>query len=117
MISRGNLDSSDVDAYTLATDTLQTIIDGHRNRPAFPGPAPWVTVWLSVVRPEYTELLIARRPEALVIFAYYGAMIHCYHRDLWLVGESGKHIIELVTKALDPEWIPWLSWPHQALDF
>ncbi|KAK9775362.1 hypothetical protein AB5N19_02932 [Seiridium cardinale] len=117
MLSRTTLEQSIVDAYSQATDVLQSVIDGYKNRPAFPGPVPWVTVWLSMVKPNYTELLIARRPEALVVFAYYGAMIHCYHRDLWLVGESGKHIIELVTNSLGPEWTPWLKWPHQILEF
>lgn len=117
MISRGTLENTVVDAYEKAIDLLQTVIDGYKNCPTFPGPAPWVSIWLSMVRPEYTELLVARRPEALVIFAYYGAMIHCYHRDLWLVGESGKHIIELVTRSLGEDWTHWLQWPHQIVQF
>jgi hypothetical protein len=111
MIAQGSLEDSTAEAYIRAIDLLQTVIDGYKNRPSFPGPAPWVTIWLSLVKPDYTELLIAQKPEALAILAYYGAMIHCYHRDLWLVGESGKHIIELVANSLGPTWKSWLKWP------
>ncbi|KAF3015879.1 hypothetical protein E8E14_008933 [Neopestalotiopsis sp. 37M] len=111
MLSDKHLDSAAVAAYTHAIDMLQRVIDDYKSRPTFPGPAPWTTVWLNGIKPEYTNLLLAREPGALAIFAYYGAMIHTHHRDLWLVGESGKHIIELATQALGPEWTPRLRWP------
>lgn len=115
ILSDKHLDSAAVAAYTHAIDMLQRVIDDYKSRPTFPGPAPWTTVWLNGIKPEYTNLLLAREPEALAIFAYYGAMIHTHHRDLWLVGESGKHIIELATQALGPEWTPRLRWPLEIL--
>jgi hypothetical protein len=111
ILSDKHLDGAAVAAYAHAIDMLQRVIDDYKSRPTFPGPAPWTTVWLNGIKPEYTNLLLAREPEALAIFAYYGAMIHTHHRDLWLVGESGKHIIELATQALGPEWTPRLRWP------
>ncbi|ETS77752.1 hypothetical protein PFICI_09814 [Pestalotiopsis fici W106-1] len=116
MLSDGHLDSTTIAAYTHAIDMLQRIINDYKSRPTFPGPAPWTTVWLNGVKVEYTELLRARKPEAMAIFAYYGAMIHSHHRGLWLVGESGKHIIELATKSLGPEWAPRLRWPLEILE-
>ncbi|KAI0174022.1 hypothetical protein BJ166DRAFT_135296 [Pestalotiopsis sp. NC0098] len=115
MLSQRKLESAHLEPYIHAVDMLQNVIDKYRSRPTFPGPAPWATIWLSGVKPKYEGLLIARQPEALAIFAYYGAMIHCHHRDLWLVGESGKHIIELTTKELGPEWTPRLKWPLEIL--
>jgi hypothetical protein len=115
MIAKSDLAPDEVEACNRAIDVLQAVIDGCKTQPAFPGPAPWVTVWLSLISPTYTELLLARRPEALVIFAHYGAMMHHYFRDFWLVGESGKRIIQMVRRSLGPAWTPCLQWPIEVV--
>ncbi len=71
--------------------------------------------WPLLINKGYLELLSQRRPEALIIFAYYGVMLH-HHRTMWLVGRAGQHIISLITQYLAPEWQPWLVWPNQVTE-
>ncbi|TGJ80930.1 hypothetical protein E0Z10_g7841 [Xylaria hypoxylon] len=71
--------------------------------------------WAVAVRPEFIKLLEERRPEALIIVAYYALLIHDT-RDYWLSGDAGAFIIRSITKFLGNYWAEWLAWPNEVLD-
>ena len=58
----------------------------------------------------YFTLLHQRQPPALVLFAYFGALLHGI-TDYWFMDGLGKEIVEVVADLLGSYWRPWISWP------
>ncbi|KAK4213563.1 hypothetical protein QBC37DRAFT_440750 [Rhypophila decipiens] len=59
---------------------------------------------------EYSTMLQHKRPEALVILAYYALLLH-YGRHMWQVGDSGRVILGMVSTYLGEEWRMWIGGP------
>ncbi|KAK3362312.1 hypothetical protein B0T25DRAFT_3238 [Lasiosphaeria hispida] len=67
--------------------------------------------WSVIVPQDFTDLLEQRRPEALVILAYFGLLLH-YSRHLWQIGgDSGSYIVTMIAQYLGPGWEDYISWP------
>lgn len=60
----------------------------------------------------FVDALRERRPEALVILAYYGVLLSKCH-DFWVVGDAGPQLIRLVASNLSPEWDQYMELPKQ----
>ena len=71
-----------------------------------------IYTWTMLVPPEFTSMLAKKRPEALVVLAYYAVLLH-YGRDLWQCGDGAAYIFGLVSNHLGPKWDPWLYFPLQ----
>ncbi|KAI1290968.1 hypothetical protein F5Y03DRAFT_388680 [Xylaria venustula] len=71
--------------------------------------------WVVTVRPEFVELIEQRRPEALIIIAHFGVLLHDA-RDCWIFGDAGAYIIRSITGFLGSYWAEWLAWPNEMLD-
>ncbi|KAK4973483.1 hypothetical protein LTR42_005471 [Elasticomyces elasticus] len=69
--------------------------------------------WSMMVPSEFTSLLAALKPEALIIMAHYASLLHLGRRN-WQVGDSGSYILGMITGYLGLEWQQWLAYP-QAL--
>ncbi|KFY97229.1 hypothetical protein V498_02191 [Pseudogymnoascus sp. VKM F-4517 (FW-2822)] len=67
--------------------------------------------WTLLVPPELTDLFTAKRPEVLVLLAYYTVLLH-YGRNIWQVGDSGAYILGIIVDYLGPEWDHWLKYPQ-----
>ncbi len=74
-----------------------------------------VLQWAVIVPPDYINLVEERRPEALIILAYYALLIHDT-RNYWVSGDAGAFIIRSITKFLGKYWAEWLAWPNEVLD-
>jgi predicted alpha/beta hydrolase len=72
-------------------------------------------IWLSVVPKEYFKLQRQRQPLALLIFAYFGALLEQLHRDWW-TDSCGKSIVGVVDDCLGSYWAEWMEWPKQAVN-
>ncbi|TGJ79718.1 hypothetical protein E0Z10_g9045 [Xylaria hypoxylon] len=70
--------------------------------------------WAVTVPPDFVKLIEQRRPEALIITAYYGVLIH-NARDFWVFGDAGAFIIRSITRFLGGYWAEWLAWPNEVL--
>lgn len=70
--------------------------------------------WAMLASPEFTALLAAKRPEALVLLGYYALLLH-YGRAMWQVRDAGAYILGLVVDYLDPGWHHWLEYPREAV--
>ncbi|KAI5924538.1 hypothetical protein F4810DRAFT_128849 [Camillea tinctor] len=70
--------------------------------------------WLVRVSPCFVSLLEQRRPEALIILAYYAVALH-EARNYWVFGDAGRYIIQEVTRFLGSYWADWLVWPNEVL--
>ncbi|PKY08354.1 hypothetical protein P168DRAFT_308406 [Aspergillus campestris IBT 28561] len=73
-----------------------------------------IIAWPVLVSPSYIDLLMHGRPEALVILACYGALLHRFS-ELWIFGDGGRFLIESVGEFLGSEWEGWLGWPRDVL--
>jgi hypothetical protein len=73
-----------------------------------------ILAWPVILCQGYTDLLRRREPHALVILAYFGAVVH-YRRDMWMCGDGGAFLVNLISHHLGYEWSDWLAWPIQAI--
>ncbi|KAI8951271.1 hypothetical protein F4801DRAFT_545549 [Xylaria longipes] len=71
--------------------------------------------WAVQVPTSFIELLEQRRPESLIITAYYALLIHDT-KHYWAYGDAGAFIIHSITKFLGSYWAEWLAWPNEVLD-
>jgi hypothetical protein len=69
--------------------------------------------WVIGVRPALRALLEAMQPDAMVVLAYYGLLLHL-NRRAWAVGSAGAYIIGMVTQHLGRD-CPWLAYPRQRM--
>ncbi|KAI1159718.1 hypothetical protein F5B18DRAFT_664370 [Nemania serpens] len=71
--------------------------------------------WAVIVSSDFVKLIEQRRPEALIIIAYYGILIH-NARDFWVFGDAGAFMIRSITRFLGSYWAQWLAWPNEVLN-
>ncbi|KAL3461715.1 hypothetical protein BJX64DRAFT_277696 [Aspergillus heterothallicus] len=93
------LDPTTRTTYTDTIKHLQSAFDASHLHPT----------GFSTARPDHL-----RRPEALVILAYFGALLHL-HCDMWTFGDGGAFIVNTVAEYLGPGWSGWLRWPKQLI--
>lgn len=67
-----------------------------------------VCTWTMLLTVEFTALLSALRPEALVILAHYAEILH-HAKDLWQVRDAGAYVFGLITSHLDQSWDRYLA--------
>ncbi|KAI0486727.1 hypothetical protein F4859DRAFT_502155 [Xylaria cf. heliscus] len=79
------------------------------------GSGPRVLRWAVQLPPDFIRLLEQRRPESLIITAYYALLIHDT-RDYWAYSDAGAFIIRSITRFLGKYWAEWLAWPNEVLD-
>jgi hypothetical protein len=73
-----------------------------------------ILTWPVILCQGFTDLLRQREPHALVILAHYAALVHC-RRDLWMCGDGGQFLVNLISQNLGDEWADWLIWPNQVV--
>ncbi|KAL2210917.1 C6 zinc finger domain-containing protein [Sarocladium strictum] len=56
---------------------------------------------------DFFTLLHQREPPALILFAYFGVLLH-EQRDCWVIDSLGRDILEVVGELLDSRWKCWL---------
>ena len=114
LVNVGDIASSSQNAYREAILHLQQVFDVQHTASGNQKRMPMVFVWPALVSSDYVDLLRQRQPEALVILAHYAVLLH-RSRDLWLIGEGGKFLIESICGSLGSKWQEWLSFPKAAI--
>ncbi|KAH7111515.1 Upc2 protein [Dactylonectria estremocensis] len=102
------------DMYCETVNILQYLLDSSQSS-ASERRVGVVQEWLVRVPYEYLTYLRQRRPEAIVILAYYAVLLH-RARHNWAVGDAGRFLIQEVGSHLGDYWTDWLAWPQQALE-
>lgn len=67
--------------------------------------------WLDRVNPKFWELLGQHQLPALLVFSYFGVLLHWLHGLWWLEG-WGPHILTTTAHFLDEKYHKWLEWPR-----
>ncbi|EGU82535.1 hypothetical protein FOXB_06951 [Fusarium oxysporum f. sp. conglutinans Fo5176] len=62
----------------------------------------------------YFTLLHQRQPPALILYAYYGALLHSLN-DSWFMEGWGYDIVGVVNDLLGSYWERWMSWPLEVV--
>jgi hypothetical protein len=108
-----DLGEEDKDACRLAITYLQVGFDAAlAEEEILVNKHQMIYTWTMLVPPEFTSMLAKKRPEALVVLAYYAVLL--YHgRKLWQCGDGGAYIFGLISSHLGPRWTAWLCLPHQ----
>ncbi|OAA46324.1 Zn(2)-C6 fungal-type DNA-binding domain protein [Metarhizium rileyi] len=114
------LDTSDLGPVTVtacrdAVDQLQWAFDLHRNLPA-PAAGPHAASAFSVtVSNDYVHVLRRLQPEAVVVLAYYGVLLHhCKH--YWIFGNAGAFVVRAIAQHLGAYWQHVMAWPLRMVD-
>lgn len=74
-----------------------------------------VFAWPTIIPIEYVRLLQQRRPEALVILAYFAALLH-QHRHFWCFNDGGTFLVRSISDYLGPYWNTALAWPLDVVN-
>ncbi|TQN64926.1 Lysine biosynthesis regulatory protein LYS14 [Colletotrichum shisoi] len=62
----------------------------------------------------FIDVLKQRRPEALVVLAFYAVLLH-WCRDFWIFADAGEFLIRAVASHLGDYWSEWLAFPLSVL--
>ncbi|EXJ71958.1 uncharacterized protein A1O5_04460 [Cladophialophora psammophila CBS 110553] len=98
------------DAYESAIERLQWVFAISNVPEERHTTIRWLLAWPVQLKTPYLERLNQRRPEALIILAYFAALMRFY-RDCWAVGDSGHFLIKAISSHLGPHWSEWMEWP------
>ena len=71
-------------------------------------------IWLYFSPEEVFLPLHQRQPAALLIFAYFGALLHELE-GYWFMKGWGYDIVNVVDELLGDYWSNWTEWPKQAV--
>ncbi|KAL3960297.1 hypothetical protein ACCO45_005414 [Purpureocillium lilacinum] len=113
------LDASDLGSATDracrdAVERLQWAFDLYSDTDADAGSAA-ASAFSVTVCAEYVDVLRRLQPEALVILAHYGVLLH-RHRHLWLYRDAGARMIGAISRHLGTYWRDAMTWPLQQLE-
>jgi len=64
--------------------------------------------------PEMTALLARKKPEALILLAYYAVLLH-HARELWQARDAGVYVFGLIDRYLGGEWEEWMRCPREMI--
>ncbi|KAF2028179.1 hypothetical protein EK21DRAFT_70371 [Setomelanomma holmii] len=70
--------------------------------------------WTLLVWPELNKMLAEKRPEALIILAYYSVLLY-FGKALWQVGDVGEYLFGLIKEHLGTDWDHWLQFPREQI--
>jgi hypothetical protein len=81
-------------------------------------PASFCTTWLFHVSNDFLNRLDAGSPEAVLLLAYFGVMVHGV-KDLWHYEGLGRAIVEscqaqLQAQACHEDYLSWMEWPIEV---
>ncbi|KIX97970.1 uncharacterized protein Z520_06048 [Fonsecaea multimorphosa CBS 102226] len=98
------------DAYAPAIERLQWVFAVSNVPEETHTTIRWLLAWPVQLKAPYLERLNQRRPEALIILAYFAALM-TFYRECWAVGDSGQLLIQAISSHLGPHWSEWMEWP------
>jgi hypothetical protein len=72
-------------------------------------------IWLSLAPECFFQRLQQRQPQALLLFAHFGVLIHDVRRYWWMQS-WGKQIIRAVNEILGDYWNNYMEFPNRYID-
>ncbi|KAJ0108008.1 hypothetical protein J7T55_008144 [Diaporthe amygdali] len=69
-----------------------------------------VHAWPLMAREAVLGLMCNKTPEALLMLAYYGVLMH-QHRHFWTYANVGPILVRTIARYLGPDWQHFMIWP------
>jgi hypothetical protein len=114
LVNTLSVDADIQSTYKITVEHLQKAFNGSRSTSSELRAIGPIISWPVIIPPSYIDLLSERRPEALAILSYFGALLHI-HREMWTFGNSGIYLISSINDYIGPSWGHWLRWPNNFL--
>lgn len=74
---------------------------------------PMIFVWPIAIPQRYLDMLRDRQAEAMIILAYYAALLQRID-DQWYMRGWARYLVVQIDAALGEEWQDWLAWPKRV---
>lgn len=113
LINTSDLAPATVAACKSACQALQWAFNIHASLPDDDN-IHAATAFPVVISAEYVDALRKHRPEALLVLAYYGVLLHRCRRS-WIIGDAGAAVIHLISDYLGSFWQEPMRWPMEVL--
>lgn len=111
MLDEADLSAQSIEVCRLSIERLQTYFDADNEFNSEQiNSTNMLFSWLITSSQELTGLLKQRRPEALVILAYYAVLLYRRRRN-WVVASAGQKLLQHVRTYLGSTWEAHLLWP------
>lgn len=113
LIETADIGPNSKQAYEKTIEELEQV---YASQPEIPDPetgasANMIFGWLVLVPREFVELVAQRRPEALIILAYYAVVLH-RRKQFWAINDAGSFLMSGIRAHLGKHWEHWLEWPN-----
>ena len=100
------------DALSVLLQTIQILMWRPEDHPSF----SLINAWPSVLKPEFWELLEGHAPVALLVLAYFAALMSLRPKLWWFQGWP-KLLFEKIEESLvEEEWRQALAWPKMVVE-
>ncbi|KAL0937158.1 Upc2 protein [Colletotrichum truncatum] len=116
MLDQSNLSPVSLQACRQATETLRNSFHIYRSilKRSIHTSAS-VTSFGACVTTDFIDVLKQRRPEALVILAFYAVLLH-WCRNFWIFSDAGQFMIRSIAARLGDHGSKWLAFPLSVLE-
>lgn len=74
-----------------------------------------VHAWPCLAHETVLDLLCNKTPEALLMLAYYGVLMH-QHSHFWTYANVGQVLVRTIARYLGPDWEHFMVWPLAQVD-
>lgn len=115
MIDEADISAASMGVYRESLDSLQTYFDSENAFAKSATSTHQIFAWLVVASEGYTDLLDQRRPEALVILAYFAVLLHRRNQS-WVIGDAGRRLLRHIRSYLGKRWDSWLEYPLRLIE-
>ncbi|KAJ5697761.1 hypothetical protein N7488_011445 [Penicillium malachiteum] len=116
LIHSSNLPAEDTTSCEQAITSLQAVLGAKTSDTQVRPKIQTILAWPVILSQGYTDLLRRREPHALVILAHFGAAVHS-RRDIWVWGDGGAFLVNVISQHLGDAWLDCLAWPLQAISY
>lgn len=114
LIKTSEMDEEHRNSCEQAILALQSILGGSHADVSGSLSITAILAWPVILDKGYLDLLKIKEPHALVILAYYGALVHS-RRDMWMCGDGGQFLVRHISDYLGDKWSGWLAWPIEVI--
>ncbi|THW44875.1 hypothetical protein D6C90_02499, partial [Aureobasidium pullulans] len=74
-----------------------------------------VQIWPIEIKKRFFDMLIARKPIALLILGYYSVPMRLRSDTMWPLHEWPSKLLQRVEEVLGDEWLEYLEWPKSRV--